>query len=112
MNAVDVETGSLSDNSTGLHAGMPRISTHATRRDIFCLFNTMRFLSLQLDITIDLLPDDREAVIPELAFGDVDAKAFGQLCCSGLARGGQQVLVVLHECGAALLVDGIEPGGK
>ena len=69
-------------------------------------------ISLQLAIPFDLLPDDLQAVLPELARADVDAEAGGQVGGSPFARGGQQGFVIGHEVRAALEVNGIQPGGE
>ena len=52
---------------------------------------------LQVAISIDLLPDDLQTVLPELARADVDAEAGGQVGGGPFAGGGQQGLVIGHE---------------
>jgi hypothetical protein len=63
-------------------------------------------------VAFDLGLEGFDAVFPELLGADVDAEAFGQFGGGGFAGAGEQVHVVGHKGCAALLVDGVQAGGK
>ena len=62
---------------------------------------------LQLAIALDVFSNDRQAVIPKLTLGNIDAEALGKLGGCLFAGGGEQVLIVFYKFSAALFVDRI-----
>lgn len=59
---------------------------------LFCLFTVLQFR-----ISFDAPADDGDTVIPELAFGNVDAETFGKPGSCIFTRGSKQVLIILHK---------------
>src|SRR5687768_976825 len=74
-----------------LQAGSTKSITSVTKRNRFV--PSIKYLgveSLQLAIAIHTFTDDRQAVIPELALGDINAEAFGKFGGCIFAGGGEQ----------------------